>query len=74
MKTVFITGASSGIGASIVEILCKEGMNVFGFARREEKLYKLKQTIIDKGFSGSFTFASGDITSSSDLNLAVENA
>jgi|TARA_B110000459_G_C16612953_1_gene497167 NADP-dependent 3-hydroxy acid dehydrogenase YdfG len=72
VKTVFITGASSGIGASIVEILCNEGMNVFGFARREEKLEKLKQTIIDKGFSGSFTFASGDITSSSDLNLAVE--
>jgi len=71
VKTVFITGASSGIGASITKALCEAGHNVFGFARREEKLAEIKRDIKNAGCSGKFGFFSGDITSSSDIKLAL---
>ena len=44
--TVFITGASEGIGASIAKTLCSHGLNVFAFARREANLHDLKKIML----------------------------
>lgn len=40
-KTALVTGASSGIGAAVVERLCKEGLQVHALARSAEKLKEL---------------------------------
>ena len=46
MRTVFITGASSGIGASCAHVLAKEGKyKLLLCARREDKLMQLKNEL-----------------------------
>ena len=40
-KTALVTGASSGIGAAVVERLCKEGLQVHALARSADKLAEL---------------------------------
>lgn len=42
-KTALVTGASSGIGAAIVERLCAEGLEVHAVARNGELLRKLAE-------------------------------
>ena len=41
-KKAVITGATGGIGYSIIEKFCSEGANVLGTGTNEEKLNKLK--------------------------------
>lgn len=48
-KTVFITGASSGIGAELARQISARGAIVGLLARRREELEKLKQSIEEKG-------------------------
>ena len=42
-RTALVTGASSGIGAAVVERLCKEGLEVHGLARSARKLDALAE-------------------------------
>lgn len=42
MKTVLVTGASSGIGKATAIYLAQNGYNVYGAARRTDKLQELK--------------------------------
>lgn len=42
MKTVLVTGASAGIGKATAIYLAQNGYNVYGAARRTEKLQELK--------------------------------
>ncbi|MGY3055503.1 short-subunit dehydrogenase [Pedobacter sp. UYEF25] len=42
MKTVLVTGASSGIGKATAVLLAQNGYNVYGAARRTEKMQELK--------------------------------
>lgn len=44
-KTAVVTGASSGIGASIVEAFANAGINVIGLARRVEKVEEIADKI-----------------------------
>ena len=47
MRTVFITGASSGIGAACAKVLAKEGTyRLLLCARREERLAQLKDELL----------------------------
>jgi len=45
-KTVFITGASSGIGQACAEVLAKEGYNLLLCARRLNRLETLRDTLL----------------------------
>jgi len=51
MKTIIITGASSGIGKATVELLSKEGHKLILVARSEDKLNELKNK-----FSNCFVY------------------
>jgi short-subunit dehydrogenase len=48
MKTVLITGASSGIGLELAMVYAENGYNLLLTARREENLKELKKTIEEK--------------------------
>ena len=41
-RIVLVTGASSGIGAKICQLLSQNGMKVVGCARRIEKMEEMK--------------------------------
>lgn len=45
MKTIVITGASSGFGAALARQLVEQGDTVLGLARRQEKLAELAQEL-----------------------------
>ena len=65
MKTVLITGASSGIGQELAHVYAEKGYDLFLTARREENLKALKKTIEAK-HKVSVAFFS--------LDLSVPNA
>ena len=46
-RIVVVTGASSGIGATICELLSQNGMKVVGCARRIEKLEEMKKSLLN---------------------------
>ncbi len=47
MKSILITGCSSGIGYYCAKALKKDGYRVFDTARKEEELSKLKEEGIE---------------------------
>ena len=46
-KSIVVTGASSGMGKSIVELFVKEGASVVAVARRKERLDALAESLKD---------------------------
>lgn len=48
MKTILITGASSGIGFELAHVYAENGYNLFLTARRKENLLELKKSIEEK--------------------------
>ncbi len=65
-KTLFITGASSGIGAATAHAAAKAGWNVALFARSADKLDKLAGEIGDRALA-----LSGDVTKPDEVADAV---
>ena len=65
-KTLFITGASSGIGAATAQAAAKAGWNVGLFARSEDKLKNLARDIGDQALA-----LPGDATSYDDQEQAM---
>eukprot|EP00012_Vannella_robusta_P001155 CAMPEP_0206188246 /NCGR_PEP_ID=MMETSP0166-20121206/3462_1 /ASSEMBLY_ACC=CAM_ASM_000260 /TAXON_ID=95228 /ORGANISM="Vannella robusta, Strain DIVA3 518/3/11/1/6" /LENGTH=247 /DNA_ID=CAMNT_0053603941 /DNA_START=53 /DNA_END=792 /DNA_ORIENTATION=+ len=72
-KIVVITGASSGIGKSIAEVLSSNGANVCLGARREEKLKELTDAI-NGGDKGKATFCVTDVTNREQVVGLVKHA
>jgi 3-hydroxy acid dehydrogenase/malonic semialdehyde reductase len=56
-KTVFITGASAGIGASTAYSFATEGARLILCARRKDKVDAVAQQALEKGASAVHTFA-----------------
>lgn len=48
-KVAVVTGASSGIGATIVKALVEKNVKVVGLARRIENMEKMKKDLKEKG-------------------------
>lgn len=59
-KTIVVTGASSGMGRSIVECFVKEGANVVAVARRKERLEELAASLSDA--PGKIAVYVGDVS------------
>ncbi|WP_449354010.1 SDR family oxidoreductase [Virgibacillus natechei] len=72
-KTAIITGASSGIGATIAKHLASEGANVVLAARRMEKLTAVADEINLKS-GGQALAARADVSSRSDIENMVKQA
>lgn len=69
-QVVFLTGASSGIGAALAREFHQQGAYVSLVARREERLRELKQEIEAKG--GHAEICVCDVTSRESLDEAVK--
>ena len=66
-KTVFVTGASSGIGRSAATCLAISGARVVGIARREEKLKEWS-----KNTKGETSYFSADISNRNQITSIVD--
>lgn len=66
-QTLFITGASSGIGAATARAAVKQGWNVALMARSRDKLADLSEALGDAAL-----VVPGDVTQEADLREAVQ--
>ena len=71
MKTVLITGASSGIGYALSKIYAKNSYNLILVARREEKLKNLKESL-EKTYSVSAITEIMDLSKIENLKILSE--
>jgi len=69
-KVAVVTGASSGIGAAIVEKLVEAGVTVAGLARRKENVEELAKKL--QGKSGKLHAVATDITKEEDIIKAFK--
>ncbi len=73
-KSVVVTGASSGMGKSIVELFVREGAHVIAVARRKERLEALVESLKDA--PGKVIAFAGDVSKREDnesmIDLAVK--
>ncbi|XP_025203465.1 farnesol dehydrogenase-like [Melanaphis sacchari] len=67
-KVAIVTGASSGIGAATCKQLVDSGMIVIGFARRENRLEELRETLTGK--LGQFHYYRVDLCSEQNIREA----
>lgn len=61
MKTIVITGASSGIGQETALVLTKQGFNVLGVARSEANCNRAKERILSENPNAKITFFFADL-------------
>lgn len=66
-KTLFITGASSGIGAATARLAVSKGWHVGLFARSEDKLQALVKELGDKAMA-----LPGDVTALDEVKAALD--
>lgn len=72
-KVAVVTGASSGIGATIAQVLAREGVNVILVARREDKLKKLTEDINEKE-GGEALYVVANVAKQHHVELMVQKA
>ncbi|KGL42434.1 oxidoreductase [Listeria newyorkensis] len=71
-KVVVITGASSGIGEATARLLAKKGAKVVLGARREDKLQKIVESIVNAG--GEAMYLVTDVVKQEDNERLVQLA
>jgi NAD(P)-dependent dehydrogenase (short-subunit alcohol dehydrogenase family) len=69
-KAVVVTGASSGMGKSIVELFVKEGASVIAVARRAERLAALAESLA--GEAGKIIPFTGDVSKKEDCEAMID--
>lgn len=74
MRTVFITGASSGIGAACAKTLAKEGnYRLLLCARREQRLKELQEELLNVNNAVEIHTFELDVRNREDVFTAIEN-
>ncbi|MGW1196755.1 SDR family NAD(P)-dependent oxidoreductase [Streptomyces sp. NPDC002536] len=71
-RTAFVTGATSGIGLAVTELLARQGIAVFGVARNEENVRSLVERLRKEGYEADGTAC--DVSSTEQVHAAVEAA
>ncbi|MGY1452334.1 SDR family NAD(P)-dependent oxidoreductase [Streptomyces sp. SS8] len=71
-RVAFVTGATSGIGLAVTELLARQGVAVFGVARAEESVKALVKRLRAEGLEVSGTVC--DVSSSEQVRRAVTAA
>lgn len=71
-KIVFITGASSGFGQAICQLLVQKGYRVIGAARRLDKLQTLQKSFEQIGLKDSFLPFQLDLMDSQQIDSLFE--
>ncbi len=67
-----VTGAASGIGATITAMLCERGWNVVGLSRSAAKLRNAEDALA--GLPGGFVGVRGDVCVEADLDTLYATA
>jgi NAD(P)-dependent dehydrogenase (short-subunit alcohol dehydrogenase family) len=71
MKTIVITGVTSGIGKALVKHFLKKDAHVIGISRNNEKLLKLESELKHEGLK-NFDFVKADFSILSDIDEACK--
>ena len=69
-KTILITGATAGIGKATAELYAKNGWNIIITGRREKRLEKLKESLIQE-FSVDVVKLNFDVRYKDEVNKAI---
>ncbi len=69
-KVAVVTGATSGIGKAVVELLLKENINVIGLGRSIEKIDKAKHDFAHLTSNANLDFILGDLADHRQTTLA----
>ena len=73
MRTVLITGTSTGLGQLTTELLAAKGWRVFATMRDLGRKGSLEQALKDAGLSGRVTFLQLDVTDPASIEAAVKS-
>ncbi|MCF7930375.1 MAG: SDR family NAD(P)-dependent oxidoreductase [Acholeplasmataceae bacterium] len=72
-KVAVVTGATSGIGKAVVELLLKEGIHVVGLGRNTEKIDAVKNEFQALTKHANLDFVLGDLSDNRQVNLAAKD-
>ncbi|HHW47364.1 MAG TPA: SDR family NAD(P)-dependent oxidoreductase [Clostridiaceae bacterium] len=72
MKTVVITGASSGIGLEVARILTRKGFNVLGIGRSEINCNRAEEKILSENPDAKITYFLADLMQQREVIRVAE--
>lgn len=72
-KVAVVTGATSGIGKAVVELLLKENIHVVGLGRNIERIEQVKNEFAYLTEKVNLDFVLGDLSDNRQTNLAAQN-
>ena len=72
MKTVVITGATSGIGYAVAKALAEMGIRVIGVGRSQQSCAQAKAALLEAVPGADITYYHGDLSVQRDVNALGE--
>ncbi|NLO39888.1 MAG: SDR family NAD(P)-dependent oxidoreductase [Ruminiclostridium sp.] len=72
MKTIVITGASSGIGLETTRLLTRQGINILGVGHNEINCNRAKESILSENPDAKITFFLADLLQQREVTRVAE--